>query len=195
MIPFNHLGWFFKYLGPTAYPRDAIKELCHFIRPLPQQASLLDLGSGTGVLSEFAYKCRDDLRFVAIDPSEGMLKFSPPYVETHTARAEQLPFDEAGFELVIIGEALHHFQDPDIVIQEIVRVLKDDGRLFIYEFDPSRSLGKYICLAEKMAGEPANFFKPKVLKNMLEGYGFSVDITLHGWRYTVKAQLTGATDL
>lgn len=195
MIPFNHLGWFFKYLGPTAYPHDAIEELCRFIRPLPLQASLLDLGSGTGVLSEFAYKCRDDLRFVAIDPSEGMLKFSPPYVETHTARAEELPFDETSFEVVIIGEALHHFQDPDRVMQQIVRVLKEDGRLFIYEFDPGRALGKSICLAEKLLGEPGNFYKPETLKKMLEGHGFSVSISQHGWRYTVKAQLTSAASL
>ncbi len=195
MIPFNHLGWFFKYLGPTTYPRDAIKELCRFLRPLSQKASLLDLGSGTGVLSEFAYRCRDDLRFVAIDPSEGMLKFSPYYVEAHTARAEALPFEDESFEVVIIGEALHHFQDPDKAMQEIVRVLKGDGRLFIYEFDPGRFLGKSICRAEKMAGEPANFYKPKVLKSMLEEHGFSVEISQHGWRYTVKAQLTGAADL
>ena len=97
MIPFNHLGRLFKFMGPVSYPRAATEELCDFLKPVSQNAALLDLGAGTGVLSEFAYRCRDDLQFVALDPAEGMLRFSPHFVETHQARAEALPFDDRSF--------------------------------------------------------------------------------------------------
>jgi len=164
MIPFNHLGWIFKY-------------------------SVLDLGAGTGIMSEFAYACRDDLQFTAVDPAEGMLKFSAEYVETHRANAEALPFEAERFEAILIGEALHHFQDVDKSMQEMVRVLKKEGRLFIYDFDSSTFMGKNICRMEKILGEPGNFFAPEVLKQILESYGFSVDISQYGWRYTIAAQL------
>ena len=189
MIPFNHLGRLFQFMGPVSYPRAATEELCDFLKPVSHNAALLDLGAGTGVLSEFAYRCRDDLQFVALDPAEGMLRFSPHFVETHQARAEALPFDDRSFEVVLIGEALHHFQEPEIALQEIARVLTREGRLFIYEFDPSTFMGKSICMAEKIVGEPGHFYAPEVLKEMLESHGFTVNISLHGWRYTIHAQL------
>ncbi len=189
MIPFNHLGWIFKYIGPFIYPRKVRKSLCNFLIPLSNHAPVLDLGAGTGIMSEFAYACRDDLQFTAVDPAEGMLKFSAEYIETHKAHAETLPFEEDSFEAILIGEALHHFNDVDMSLQEIVRVLKKEGRLFIYDFDSSTFMGKIICMVEKILGEPGNFFPPEVLKEILESQGFSVDISQYGWRYTISAQL------
>ena len=189
MIPFNHLGWVFNAFGSASYPKEAIKGLCNFLKPVSTNGSILDLGAGTGVLSTFAHGCRDDLQYVALDPAEGMLKFSPHFVQTHTARAEALPFDDDSFEVVLIGEALHHFQEPEIALQEIARVLKKEGRLFIYEFDPGTFMGKSICMAEKIVGEPGHFYAPEVLKEMLEVNGFRVEINRHGWRYTIHAQL------
>jgi len=152
-------------------------------------APVLDLGAGTGIMSEFAYVCRDDLHFTAVDPAEGMLKFSAKYIQTHQAHAEALPFDTESFEVVMIGEALHHFQDVDKSMKEIVRVLKKEGRLFIYDFDSSTFMGKNICRMEKIFGEPGNFFPPEVLKQRLESHGFAVDISQYGYRYTISAQL------
>ena len=189
MIPFNHLGWVFKYMSPLIYPHTVHKSLCSFLKPVSDQASVLDLGAGTGIMSEFAYACRSDLQFIAVDPAEGMLKFSAEYVQTHKGNAEALPFESERFEAIMIGEALHHFQDVDKSIQEMVRVLKKEGRLFIYDFDSSTFIGKLLCLVEKLFGEPANFFAPDKLKEMLKTHGFTVDISQYGWRYTIAAQL------
>ena len=189
MIPFNHLGWIFKYMGPFIYPQNVRKSLCCFLKPVSNDASVLDLGAGTGIMSEFAYACREDLQFTAVDPAEGMLKFSAEYVETHKANAEALPFEAESFEAILIGEALHHFQDVDKSMQEMVRVLNKEGRLFIYDFDSSTFMGKNLCRIEKIFGEPGNFFAPGVLKQRLESHGFSVHISQYGWRYTISAQL------
>ncbi|HEY9190516.1 MAG TPA: class I SAM-dependent methyltransferase [Sulfurovum sp.] len=189
MMPFNHLGWVFKYLGPLIYPHAIRESLCSFLKPLSRHAAVLDLGSGTGVMSEFAHACRADLQFSAVDPAAGMLKFSAAYIETHQAYAELLPFDDAGFEAVLIGEALHHFQDVDHSVEEIVRVLQQEGRLFIYDFDPTTFMGKNLCRIEKLFGEPGNFFPPEVLRQKLESHGFSVSVSHFGYRYTIAAQL------
>lgn len=189
MIPFNHLGWVFKYIGPSIYPHTVRESLCTFLKPLSDQASVLDLGAGTGIMSEFAYACRNDLQYSAVDPAEGMLKFSAEYIQTHKAHAEKLPFDESSFEAILIGEALHHFSDVEKSMQEIVRILKKEGKLFIYEFDSSTFMGKNLCRVEKILGEPGNFFSPEILKQVLERHGFSVVISQFGWRYTIAAKL------
>ena len=189
MIPFNHLGWMFKKFGSTVYPKSVREDLCIFLQRVMPQSKILDIGSGTGMMCEFAYACREDLCFVAVDPAEGMLKYSPSYVEVNQASAEALPFENNIFDVILMGESLHHFRNIDESLKETVRVLKSEGRLFIYDFNVSRFMGKSICMGEKLLGEPGHFYEPEALKNILKGYGFTVEVKRHGWRYTIHAQL------
>ena len=135
MIPFNHLGWIFKTFGPIIYPKSVRISLCDFLEPLSPHSSVLDVGGGTGVMCEFAHTCRDDLDLTVVDPAEGMLKHVKEYVTTYKASAEALPFDDKSFDMVFMGEALHHFRDVDEALTETVRVLKKGAKLFIYDFD------------------------------------------------------------
>ena len=101
MIPFNHLGWFFKTFGPVIYPKSVRISLCDFLETLSPHSSVLDVGGGTGVMCEFAHTCRDDLDFTVVDPAEGVLKHAKAYVKTYKASAEALPFDDKSFELFV----------------------------------------------------------------------------------------------
>jgi len=190
MIPFNHLGWFFKRFGGAAYPAAAIESLSETLQRVRANGVLLDLGAGTGTLGNYAYACRSDLRFFAADPAEGMLRYLPDHVEKVVAKAEALPFEPHTFDAIVIGEALHHFDNVNLALTEIRRVLRPGGLLFIYEFDPSAPLGNFICRAEKLLGEPANFYPPLTLGSMLEGIGFSVKVLSYRWRYTLHAQVS-----
>jgi len=190
MIPFNHLGFIFKNFGSLIYPKVIVQELCVFLKSCPVDASVLDLGAGTGMMSQFAYKCNPELQLVAVDPAEGMMRYTPKYLELHIASAEKLPFEDASFDALMMGESLHHFDNPEIALKEVVRVLKKDGKLFIYDFDKSSFLGNSICKVEKFLGEPAHFYEPNDLKNTLETLGFSVKVSSHKWRYTIEASKT-----
>ncbi|MFA7611309.1 MAG: class I SAM-dependent methyltransferase [Sulfurimonas sp.] len=189
MMPFNNLGFIFKHFGSLVYSKPILEDLCLFLEDFTDKESILDIGAGTGVMSEFAYRCNEKLKYVAVDPAEGMLKYAPAYLETHVGEAEALPFEDESFDAVFMGESLHHFHDIDTALTEVVRVLKNGGRLFVYDFDKGTFLGKSVYLMEKLFGEPANFYEPDVLKEVLEGCGFSVTMMKHGWRYTVSASL------
>jgi len=189
MIPFNHLGMVFNTFGAFVYPQSVREALCDFLQSAPTKAKVLDIGTGTGLLCKFGHACRDDVEYVAIDPAEGMMKYAKPYVETHIATAENLPFAENSFDVAMMGESLHHFREVDDALKETVRVLKNGGRLFIYDFDVESFMGKSICKGEMLLGEPGHFFTPQALQAKLESYGFRATITKHGWRYTVDAQL------
>ena len=189
MIPFNHLGWFFNLFSASAYPAAVVATLCDTLQTLPGGARLLDLGAGTGVMGNYAHACRSDLRFVAADPAEGMLCYVPSHVESVIAKAEELPFENNAFHAVVMGEALHHFDDPHRALGEIVRVLGNGGVLFVYEFDPSTLTGGFICRAERVLGEPGHFYTPERLQELLEAHGFAVTVNRYRWRYTIVARL------
>lgn len=189
MIPFNHLGFLFKTFGPMIYSDSVRKSLCDFLQPIATTASVLDIGGGTGVMSEFAHTCRDDFEYTVVDPAEEMLKHVKEYMKPCKANAEALPFDDKRFDVVLMGEALHHFDDVEESLKETVRVLKRGGKLFIYDFDVSTFRGGVISRVESLFGEPANFFQPEALLTVLESHGFSVGFKRHGWRYTMHAQL------
>ena len=187
MIPFNHLGFIFNTFGSFVYPKSVRNALCYFLKELPKQVKVLDIGAGTGLLCKFGHACREDLQYVAVDPAEGMMKYAQNYVTTYVATAEALPFEEDSFDATMMGESLHHFRDVDKALKECARVLKDGGKLFIYDFDINTFMGKNICQGEKLLGEPGHFFTPKSLEKKLESFGFNATITKHGWRYTVDA--------
>lgn len=189
MIPFNHLGWLFSRFGNAVYPRTVIEELYGAIRLVQSRGSVLDLGAGTGIATAHAYRYRSDLRYIAADPAEGMLRYVPDPIETVCAGAEALPFASASFDALLLCEALHHFDDPDAAFAEIARVLKADGVLFIYEFDPSTLPGRLLSRSEKLLGEPGHFYPPDTLVRMLETHGFSITAQRTGWRYTLTASL------
>jgi ubiquinone/menaquinone biosynthesis C-methylase UbiE len=50
------------------------------------------------------------------------------------ARAEQLPFSDASFDVILSASALHHFTDPSRALREMCRVLADDGRIALLDW-------------------------------------------------------------
>lgn len=56
---------------------------------------------------------------------------------------EIMPFADASFDMVMSRLAFHHFQDPEIVFAEMVRVLKSGGKLVIVYESKRRSTAVY----------------------------------------------------
>ena len=85
---------------------------------LDRTAKLLDIGCGTGT-SMKPFNCEK----IGVDNSEDLLSLNPyPSVK---ANAEDLPFDNDGFEVVICVTALHNFKDFRKALDEMIRVSKN----------------------------------------------------------------------
>jgi len=68
-----------------------------------------------------------------------LLGYRPPSKRI-AADAERLPFTAGSFNTVLLWGALHHFDDPTLVLKEIWRVLAEDGALLIAEEPIKRRL-------------------------------------------------------
>lgn len=107
---------------PT-YPRDAVDWLVG-----RSPATVLELGAGTGKLTEVLHAAGHDV--VATDPSPQMLarlaRRAP--VPHAVARAEQVPLPSRIADVVVCGQSFHWFAN-DEALAEIGRVLRPGGSL------------------------------------------------------------------
>ena len=106
--------------------------------------NLLEIGIGNG--------CHLPLygthKITGIDISEAMLgkakRFKKENVELLIMNGEQLVFQDCSFDYVVISHVLAVAQNPNKLLDEVHRVLKPGGKLFVLNhFTPDNSL-KYI---------------------------------------------------
>ncbi|MCM1495552.1 MAG: class I SAM-dependent methyltransferase [Bacteroides sp.] len=98
---------------------------------------VLEIATGPGLLAKHvAYAAK---KMIATDYSEGMIAEakkgeSPDNLTFEVADAQQLPFDDNSFDVVLIANALHVMPEPEKALQEIDRVLKKTGILIAPNF-------------------------------------------------------------
>jgi ubiquinone/menaquinone biosynthesis C-methylase UbiE len=187
MIPFGRLGLLFKVFSSLIYPRAFRRAFASSLEGVPGGGAVLDVGSGTGILSQFASEARGDLEFTMIDPAAGMLRFAPGFARRVMGRAEDLPFRERSFDAVFAGDCIHHFNDPRRAIMELERVTREGGVLVVFEIDPGSLLGTMITRGERAFKEPAHFYGPEELAERLTEAGFKCAISRYDWRYAITA--------
>ncbi len=103
---------------------------------------IIDLGAGTGFVTHAVKKKYPKAHVVALDISLNMLASN--YLEAPRFKkpspvcslAEQLPFADQSADLVISSVMLQWCNDPSLVFQEALRVLKPEGALLFSTFGP-----------------------------------------------------------
>ena len=98
---------------------------------------VLEIATGPGMLAKHVAHAAS--RMIATDFSDGMIREAkkgtcPDNLTFEVADAMALPYADHSFDVVIIANALHIVPDPEKVLSEIDRVLKDKGILIAPNF-------------------------------------------------------------
>ncbi len=126
---------------------------------------VLDVGCGTGTLALAAVRRVGGSGAVSgIDAAPAMIKRAQRKaqrlklpVSFQTAAAQELPFADASFSVVLLTLALHHLPDDNRAqaLREIHRVLKPGGRLLIVEIGGNRRPGNELAPVTLLHGRRA----------------------------------------
>jgi SAM-dependent methyltransferase len=96
---------------------------------------VLDIACGSGVLARQALsKTGGSGRVVGIDPAPGMIAAArelEPNIEWVLGSAEELEFDDSGFDSIVSQFGMMFFKDRDAAAREMFRVMKPGGRLAV----------------------------------------------------------------
>ena len=126
-----------SYMVPTLFGPCATN-LIEAADPRPGER-VLDLGCGTGIVARQAASCMGATgRVTGIDLSPNMLAVAKVAaaqegvtIEWREGNAEQLPFPESIFDLVLCQFALMFLANKAVALAEMRRVVTEDGRVLI----------------------------------------------------------------
>ena len=115
---------------------DVVAEKVELLKPQPE-CFLLDVACGPGALvlamaPRVRYACGMDLTREMLRQARG---FQSEKQIGNAAficgEGEKIPHADATFDLVSCQYAFHHMPKPELVLQEMMRVTKPDGRMFL----------------------------------------------------------------
>lgn len=106
----------------------------------PLGRDVLDVGTGTALIPVELCARNEDVRVMAYDASVEMLEVARFHLESkglmqriqlQFGDAKTMIFQDAYFDTVMSNSIVHHIPEPEIVIAEMVRVLRPGGLLFV----------------------------------------------------------------
>src|SRR5215207_1791734 len=107
---------------------------------IPAGSQWLDVGCGTGVLSQTILQFENPDRVKGIDRSEGFVTFAKEHVLDSRVRfevgdAETLVSDSGTFDAAVSGLVLNFISQPDRAVAEMTRVTRPGGVVAAYVWD------------------------------------------------------------
>ena len=139
--------------------RAAYDEMYKLIRPVVRHKTVLELATGTGLIAKHIVNAAAHIE--ATDASAEMIaeaKRDNRSAKLHFSVQDmfRLPYANQSFNVVIVSNALHIVPQPEKALQEIKRVLKDDGVLIAPTFTHAGNSfsGKVKAFFMKLAGFP-----------------------------------------
>jgi len=134
--------------------------------------NIIEIGTGSGTLCELL---PNNNKYVGVDISKGLLKKANLRLKTngfenfelYNTSAEILPFDENTFDFAGCNLSLNFFDNIDLFLQELRRILKTNSTFFCSVPIPERKPEK-----SKIRG---TLYSEKELNEIFKKYGFDFE--------------------
>jgi SAM-dependent methyltransferase len=100
----------------------------------------VDVGSGTGAVTETILRTTDPGSVIGVEPSEAFISFARAQVSDPRARFEvgdgaALPLPDAAADVAVSGLVLNFVPDPAAMLGEMRRVTRRAGTVAVYVWD------------------------------------------------------------
>jgi ubiquinone/menaquinone biosynthesis C-methylase UbiE len=141
-------------------------------------ATVLDIGCGQGWQLAEIRKLRPDAKLHGMDISPKLVSLARAHVpdgDFQTGDADNLNYDDAQFDVVLMTEVLEHLSDPVLALTQLKRVLKPGGWLLMTV--PNRDWMRYDWyLSNRKAYQPVDdkWYRVNEVQKYLKEAGFDI---------------------
>jgi SAM-dependent methyltransferase len=123
----------------------------HFLTwlDIPAGFKWLDVGCGTGALSQTIIDIASPQVVLGIDSSEGYIEFARKQIQNpnlafRLGDSQALPVESAAYDVVVSGLALNFFPQPSKAISEMIRALRIGGTgAYVWDYAGKMQLMRY----------------------------------------------------
>ncbi|MBI5531294.1 MAG: class I SAM-dependent methyltransferase [Deltaproteobacteria bacterium] len=117
---------------------------------MPCAARWVDVGCGTGALTETVLALASPARILGVDASESYVGFARQQVvgdrvRFEVADARALPCQDSSFDVAVSGLVLNFLPEPSTMASEMVRVVRPGGTVAAYVWDYSGEMQLMRC--------------------------------------------------
>lgn len=157
---------FYDLIFTTIFYQAIHQRLLEYVT-LPSSSLVLDLGCGTGKLLNRLARKFPNLTGIGLDLSPQMLRQARKANQFHPrlifiqGNANQLPFAENQFDAVFNTISFLHYPEPELVLGEIYRVLKPQGKFYLADYT-SKIIGNQVSISPG----GINFYSEKMRENL-----------------------------
>jgi demethylmenaquinone methyltransferase/2-methoxy-6-polyprenyl-1,4-benzoquinol methylase len=147
---YDFLNRFLSFGNDVRWRKKAISQLKEL-----QPQNVLDVATGTADIAILTYKILHAKKIIGIDISEGMLELGrkkiekenlQQFIELQTGDSETISFTDNSFDAVTVAFGVRNFQNLEKGLQEMLRVLKPEGKLVVLEFSrPTKKIFRLLC--------------------------------------------------
>jgi SAM-dependent methyltransferase len=197
-----------RHLVPVLFEPFAADLAARAAAPAPR--TVLELAAGTGALTSALLTALPTVSLVATDLNEAMVVAGAarePRATWRQADAQELPFEDGAFDLVVCQFGVMFFPDRPAAYAEVGRVLTPRGRFLFSSWGPLASHGFdaafQAALEEAMPGQappflrevPHGYTDPDVVAADLAAAGLTLasaqEVTLDGVAESAASVATG----
>ena len=141
-VDFDDAGGYERFMG--RWSRAVAAQFLQWIQP-PRAARWLDVGCGTGILTEALLDLCEPASVVGIDPSRAQIEQASRGPVGFRAKFEQadamrLPFADGSFDIAASALVINFIPDPSAALVEMRRVTAPGGMVAGYVWDFGREL-------------------------------------------------------
>lgn len=128
----------------------------------PPEGLILDVGTGTARIPILMCQRRPQWQIIGIDLAKSMLQVGLKNVEQFGLQqqiklelvdAKQMPYPNEYFDMVVSNSIVHHLPSPLPFLQELKRVLKPNGAIFLRDLIRPASQEALDSIVESVGGD------------------------------------------